>query len=39
MGERTGSCRILVEISERMIPLRRPRRRWKDNIKMNLQAV
>jgi len=39
MGERRGVCRILVEKSEEKRPLGRPRRRWEDNIKMELQEV
>jgi hypothetical protein len=31
--------RVLVGISERNKPLGRPRRRWVDNIKIDLQAV
>jgi hypothetical protein len=30
---------ILVEIPERKRPLRRPRRRWKDNIRMYLRKI
>jgi hypothetical protein len=38
MGERRGVYRVLVcRLRER--PLRRPRRRWEDNIKMDLQEV
>ena len=39
MGERTGVFRVLVGKSERNIPLGRPRRRWEDNIKLDLQEV
>jgi hypothetical protein len=39
MGEGRGACRILVGIPEGMRPLGRPRRRWEDNIKMDLQEV
>jgi hypothetical protein len=39
MGEKTGACRILVARSEGRRPLGRPRRRWKDNIKMDLEEV
>jgi len=39
MGERIGAHRVLMGIPERKIPLRRPRRRWEDNIKMDLQEV
>ena len=37
MGERRGSYRALVGRPEG--PLRRPGRRWENNIKMNLQEV
>jgi len=39
MGERRGVYRVLVGKPERKRPPGRPRRRWKDNIKMNLQEV
>jgi len=39
MGERRGACRILVGKPEGKRPLGRPRRRWEDNIKMDLQEV
>ena len=39
MGERTGVYRVLVGKPEGKRPLRRPRRRWEDNIKMDLQEV
>ena len=39
MGERRGVYRVLVGKSEGMGPLGRPRRRWKDNIKTDLQKV
>jgi hypothetical protein len=39
MGERRGVYRVLAWKSERKRPLGRPRRRWEDNIKMNLQEV
>ena len=38
-GEDRGVHRVLVEKPERKRPLRRPRRRWEDNIKMDLQEV
>jgi len=38
-GERRGVYRVLVRNPERKRPLGRPRRRWEDNIKMNLQEV
>jgi hypothetical protein len=37
MGERRGAYRVLVGKPEGRRPLERPRRRWKDNIKMDLQ--
>jgi hypothetical protein len=37
MGEGRGAYRILVERPEERRPLGRPRRRWEDNIKINLQ--
>jgi len=39
MGERRGVYRVLVEKPKGKRPLRRPRLRWEDNIKMNLQEV
>jgi hypothetical protein len=39
MGEIRGVYRILVGNPERKVPLRRPRPRCKDNIKMDLQKV
>jgi hypothetical protein len=38
-GEERGVCRVLVRKPEGKRPLERPRRRWEDNIKMNLQEV
>jgi hypothetical protein len=35
-GEGRGVYRVLVRRSEGKRPLGRPRRRWEDNIKMNL---
>jgi hypothetical protein len=37
--ERRGVYRVLVGKPERKRPLGRPRRRWEDNIKMDLQVV
>jgi hypothetical protein len=39
MGEGRGLCRVLVEKTEGKRPMRRPRRGWEDNIKMDLQEV
>jgi hypothetical protein len=39
MGEGRGTYRSLVERSEGRRPLGRPRRRWEDNIKMDLQEM
>ena len=39
MGEGRGVHRVLVGKPEGKRPLRRPRRRWEDNIKMDLQEV
>jgi len=39
MGERRGVYRVLLGKPERKRPLGRPRRRWDDNIKMDLQEV
>ena len=34
-----GACRVLVEKPEGWKPLERPKRRWEDNIKMDLRGV
>jgi hypothetical protein len=34
-----GACRVLVGNPERKKPLRGPRRRWEENIKMDLQEM
>jgi len=39
VGERRGAYRVLVRKPEGKRPLRRPRHRWEDNIKMDLQEV
>ena len=39
MGNRRGIFRVLVGKHEGKRPLGRPRRRWEDNIKMDLQEV
>ena len=38
-GERRGAYMVLVGKRERKRPLGKPRRRWDDNIKMDLQEV
>jgi hypothetical protein len=37
MGGNRYACRILVRKPEEKTPLGRPRRRWEDNIKMDLR--
>ena len=39
MGEERGVYRVLVGKPEGKRPLGRPRRKWEDNIKMDLQNV
>jgi hypothetical protein len=39
MGEKRGTYRILVGGPEGRRQLERPRRRWEDNIKIDLQEV
>jgi hypothetical protein len=39
MGEKRNVCRLLVEKPEGKRPLGRPRRRWIDNIKMDLLDI
>jgi hypothetical protein len=39
MGDRKGIYRVMVGKPEEKRPLGRPRRRWEDNIKMDLQEV
>ena len=39
MGGERGLFRVLVGKPEGKRPLRRPRRRWTDNIRMDLQEV
>jgi hypothetical protein len=39
MGETMNAYRILVGKPEGKRPLRRPRRRWVDNIKMDLREI
>jgi len=38
-GESSGVYRVLVGKPERKRPLGRPRRRWEDNINLDLQEV
>ena len=39
MGEKRGMYRVLVRKPQEKRPLGRPRRRWVDNIRMDLQEV
>jgi hypothetical protein len=39
IGEGRGVYRVLVERPEGKRPLGRPRRRWDDNIKMDLRKI
>jgi hypothetical protein len=39
MGERRGAYRALVGKPEGRKPLGRPRRRWEDNIKIDIREV
>jgi hypothetical protein len=39
MGEKRGVYRVLMGKTEGKKPLGRPRRRWEDNINMDLQEV
>jgi len=39
MGEERGVYRVLLGKPEGRRPMGRPRRRWVDNIRMNLQVV
>ena len=39
IGVKSGVYRVVVGKPEGKRPLGRPRRRWEDNIKMNLQEV
>jgi hypothetical protein len=38
-GEKKQACRILVGNPKLRRPLGRPRRRWEDNIKMDLSEI
>jgi hypothetical protein len=39
MGKGRNVCRVLVGKSEGKRPLGRPRRRWKDGLKMDLREI
>jgi hypothetical protein len=39
VGEKRNAYRILVGKPERKRPLGRPRRRWEDNIKMDIREI
>jgi hypothetical protein len=39
MGDRRGTCRMLVDRPEGKRLLRRPGHRWEENIKMDLQEL
>jgi hypothetical protein len=39
IGETTSACRVLVGTYEGKKPLRRPRHKWEDNIKMYLKEI
>jgi hypothetical protein len=39
MGKSRGICRVLMKKREGKKPLGRPRRRWEDNIKMDIQEI
>jgi hypothetical protein len=39
MGEGRGVYRVLVRRPEGKRPLRKPRRRWEDNIKLDLSEI
>jgi hypothetical protein len=39
MGEGRGVYRVLLGMPECKRPLERPRRRWEDNIKMDLNEI
>jgi hypothetical protein len=38
-GEKSNTCRILVRKPEGKTPLGSPRRRWEDNIKLDLREI
>jgi len=39
MGDRKGVCRVLVGKPEGKRPFGRPKHRWEDNIKIDIQGV
>jgi hypothetical protein len=39
VGERRDACRVLIGKPEAKRTLRRPRHRWEDNIKMDIQEI
>jgi hypothetical protein len=39
MGEKRNACKLFVGKPEGKRPLRRPRHRWVDNIKMDLREI
>jgi hypothetical protein len=39
MGDKRNACKILVGKPEGKIPLGRPRRRWVENIKIDLREI
>jgi hypothetical protein len=39
VGKRRGVCRVLVRKPKGKRPLARPRHRWEDNIKVDIQEV
>jgi hypothetical protein len=39
MGEMKNACKILIGKPERKRPIDRPRRRWEDNIRMDLREI
>ena len=39
MGDKRGSCRVSAGRPEGKRPLGRPRRRWENNVKMNVQEL
>jgi hypothetical protein len=39
IADRSGVCRVLVGKPKGKRPFGRPRRRWEDNIKLDLQGV